>query len=196
MNILQPWNIVFFVGFLVYLGTRHVYQARTQSEEKVESRANAVERCSLIAVILGSLLGPFLYLFTPLLNFANYALPVYAPWIGAVALAVALWLFYRSHDDLGQNWSITLELRKGHELVQGGVYRRVRHPMYSAIFLFSISQGLLLQNWFAGWSALVPFSVLYLIRVPREERMMFDKFGATYLEYMERTGRLVPRIGR
>jgi len=45
-------------------------------------------------------------------------------------------------------------MRKEHRLVTAGVYRHIRHPMYAAIFLWCLAQGLLLPNWLAGWSAL------------------------------------------
>jgi protein-S-isoprenylcysteine O-methyltransferase Ste14 len=75
-----------------------------------------------------------------------------------------------------------------------GVYRRIRHPMYAAIFLFAIGQGLLLQNWLAGWGGFFAFAALYLFRVGREEKMMCEFFGEPYREYMERSGRLLPRV--
>jgi protein-S-isoprenylcysteine O-methyltransferase Ste14 len=87
-----------------------------------------------------------------------------------------------------------LEIRQGHVLVTGGVYRFVRHPMYASIWLFAIAQGLLLGNWLAGWSGVVTFAPLYIIRTPREERMMRDFFGDEYGVYMRRTGRLLPRL--
>jgi protein-S-isoprenylcysteine O-methyltransferase Ste14 len=111
-------------------------------------------------------------------------------------MIVALWLFWRAHVDLGLNWSITLEIRKKHELITNGVYRRIRHPMYSAIFLFAVAQGLLLQNWLAGWGGFVTFGLLYLIRAPREEMMMEEVFGKSYRDYAGRTGRLWPRRSR
>jgi protein-S-isoprenylcysteine O-methyltransferase Ste14 len=52
-----------------------------------------------------------------------------------MCLVIGLWLFYRSHADLGTNWSITLEIREQHRLITQGVYRRIRHPMYSALGL-------------------------------------------------------------
>ena len=65
--------------------------------------------------------------------------------------------------------------------------------MYAAILLFDVAQGLMLANWLAGWSALAAFLLLYVIRAPREERMMVDGFGDAYRDYMRRTGRLFPR---
>jgi protein-S-isoprenylcysteine O-methyltransferase Ste14 len=68
--------------------------------------------------------------------------------------------------------------------------------MYTAILLFGLGQGLLLENWLAGWGGLVTFAPMVVIRLPREEQMMVDVFGDTYREYMGRTGRLWPRWGR
>ena len=103
-------------------------------------------------------------------------------------------MFWRSHSDLGQNWSISLELRKGHELVTRGVYAAVRHPMYAAILLWDVGQGLLIENWLAGWSALATFAIMCIIRIPREEQMMCGFFGDGYRNYMRATGRLFPRL--
>ena len=115
--------------------------------------------------------------------------------VGIIILAMAVWLFWRSHADLGRNWSPSLELRERHELVTEGVYRSVRHPMYASMWLWGVAQALLLQNWIAGWVSLVMFMPLYLLRVPREERMMLDEFGEEYRAYMNHTGRVIPRLG-
>jgi len=187
-------NIVFLVGFIVYVTIRGVFERRARIKEKMVRRLDAVEKSLLIFVGVGSLLLPVLYLFTPLLAFADYRLPVFAPWLGTALMIAALWLFYRSHADLGKNWSVTLELHKGHQLIRRGIYRSIRHPMYMSILLWGLSQGLLLRNWLAGWSALATFSVLYVVRTPREERMMIEFFGEEYLNYMRQTGRIFPRI--
>jgi protein-S-isoprenylcysteine O-methyltransferase Ste14 len=176
------------------LPIRGAFEQRTRGNEKVLRRVDRCERILLSMVVATSVFVPLIYLFTPWLRFADYRLPPWAPWTGIVLMAASLWLFWRSHADLGRNWSITLEVRTGHELIQNGVYRLIRHPMYAAIFLFCFAQGLLLENWLAGWSALVAFTVLYVIRTPREERMMCEFFGEQYRDYMRQTGRLWPRV--
>lgn len=192
---IQPWNIVFLVGFIVYVGIRGVFERRARNNEKMVRRLDALEKTLLLIVAVGSLVLPVFYLFTPWLAFADYRLPAFAPWCGTVLMVAALWLFYRAHADLGQNWSVTLELRKGHQLVKQGVYRSIRHPMYASILLWGLAQGLLLQNWLAGWSALVTFALMYFVRTPREELLMCEFFGQEYRDYMRQTGRLFPRIG-
>lgn len=192
---LRKWNLVFLIALVAYLTIRAAFD-RTKRVEKFVSRMDRTEKILLLIVIAGSLLFPLLYLFTPLLGFANYRLPTFAPWCGAVVMVAALWLFWRSHVDLGDNWSVTLELRKGHQLVRHGVYRWIRHPMYASIWLFGLGQGLLLENWLAGWSACASFAAMYFIRVPREERMMCEFFGDEYLTYARKTGRVFPRLIR
>jgi protein-S-isoprenylcysteine O-methyltransferase Ste14 len=190
----QPWNLVFLVGFITYVFIRGVFKQRTKANEKAVRRVDGLEKTLMAIVIPGGLLLPVVYLFTPWLAFADYNLPKFAPPCGTVLMIAALWLFWRSHADLGLNWSVTLELRKDHQLIKQGVYHSIRHPMYASIWLFSLAQGLLLENWLAGWYALVAFALMYFIRTPREEKMMCESFGHEYRDYMRQTGRLLPRL--
>jgi protein-S-isoprenylcysteine O-methyltransferase Ste14 len=163
-------------------------------------QAVAIRARSGLDLVLLSVAGlgfalPLVFIFSSWLSFADYELPDWAGWLGVGVFAAALALLWRAHADLGPNWSPFLELRDGHELVTSGVYRRIRHPMYAAHWLWGIAQALLLHNWIAGPGFLVLFLPLYLVRVPREERMMLERFGQGYREYMTRTGRIVPRLG-
>ena len=151
-----------------------------------------MENLLLLNLVPGSLLLPPLHLFTPWLAFADYRLPIAAPIAGTFLMVSALWLFWRSHADLGLNWSATLVVRQGHQLITHGVYRSIRHPMYASIWLWFLAQGLMLQNWLAGWYGFVGFALLYFVRLPREERMMREFFGQEYTDYMRRTGRILP----
>jgi hypothetical protein len=66
----------------------------------------------------------------------------------------------------------------------------------AAIWLWNLGQGLLLENWLAGWAVSLAFGAMYLLRVPREEAMMLELFGEPYQRYMGRTGRIIPRLRR
>ena len=159
----------------------------------VKSRKGPLELVLLSLTSLGFFL-PLVWIATPVLAFADYALrPV--PFVaGTFCLALGLWLVYRSHADLGANWSITLEVRDKHQLVTQGTYRHVRHPMYLALLLYSSGQALVLPNWVAGPSYLVALALLFALRVGPEERMMLEEFGKDYEAYMARTRRLVPGV--
>src|SRR5258708_35584211 len=131
----QPWNLVFLVGFITHVFIRGIFKQRTKANEKTVRRVDGLEKTLMAIVIPGGLLLPVVYLFTPWLAFADYHLPIFAQPCGAALMLAALWLFWRSHADLGLNWSQTLELRKGHQLIKQGVYRSIRHPMYASISL-------------------------------------------------------------
>ncbi len=87
---MQPWNLVFLIGFIAYMGIRGVFERRTQGTEKMVRRFDACERILLVMVILTSLLLPMLYLFTPWLTFADYRLPAFVPWCGDGGCALAV----------------------------------------------------------------------------------------------------------
>ena len=125
---------------------------------------------------------------------AAYPAPSWAGWAGVAVLALGILLFWKSHRDLGRNWSAFLQIRESHTLITNGVYRYVRHPMYASVWLWVIAEPLLLHNWIAGLSGPVSFAILYFVRTPREEKMMLDRFGDEYREYMKGTGRVLPRL--
>jgi protein-S-isoprenylcysteine O-methyltransferase Ste14 len=153
-------------------------------------------RESVLMAISAAGLGvlPSIYVISNAPQFANYTFRPWQGWIGAAVFAAALWLFRRTHQDLGRNWSVTLEVREQHTLVTNGVYSRVRHPMYSAFWLWAVAQALLLPNWIAGPAGLVGFGTLFFLRVRREEALMMETFGDEYRRYMARTSRILPGI--
>lgn len=188
------FKIIYFTGFVVMAAFRLYYRWRARDNRIVVNRKDALEIVLLAQAVAGMVFIPLTYVFSLRLEFADYQLPSWAGWIGTAVFVFALLLLWRSHADLGQNWFQTLEMRKEHKLVMSGVYKYIRHPMYAAFLLWGVAQPLLLHNWLAGFSHLAAFSLLYLLRVRREERMMLDYFGDEYRDYMRRTGRLFPLL--
>jgi protein-S-isoprenylcysteine O-methyltransferase Ste14 len=189
---------LYFLGVLAEVVIRIPHERRRRRTRMAIEHVDALERALVGLLSVGMVFVPALYASTSRLEWADYRLPPEAERStglgGAVLMILAVWLFWRSHADLGRNWSPSLQLREGHSLATEGVYRHVRHPMYTSEWLWAIAQALLLQNWVAGWATLTLFTPLYVLRVPREERMMVDRFGEEYRAYMDRTGRVVPRL--
>jgi protein-S-isoprenylcysteine O-methyltransferase Ste14 len=173
---------------------RSPHEKRNKANQIVTDNKGRLEKILLGLVFLGMMILPLLYIFTGWLSFANYDLPVSLQIVGLLSIVPMLWLFYHSHKDLGENWSVSLEIRDGHHIVDSGVYKYIRHPMYSAILLLVIIQALLLNNYIAGLSGLVSFGLLYFLRVGKEEEMMVEEFGEVYQEYQKKTKRLIPFI--
>jgi protein-S-isoprenylcysteine O-methyltransferase Ste14 len=194
MNVLAA-KIIFVFGYLIanfvirapYIKTHHRIPVRTQRNTRTDTSL-------FLAVGLGGFGVPLVYVFTPFFSFADYAIPLWTGATGVVVLIAGNWLFWKSHKDLGANWSPTLQLRENHRLVTAGIYRSIRHPMYSSLWLLVIAQAMILPNYVAGFSGLLPFALLYFLRVDQEEKMMAEAFGMEYENYRQTTGRLVPRI--
>ena len=187
------FKVIFIAGFVAgsairYVHTRHLKKYKVAAQRK--SRLDSF----LIGLAGVGMMVPLAYLPTDWLDFADYSQPAWVGWGGAAAFAAALWLLWKSHADLGENWSPLVQVSKKHTLVTSGVYARIRHPMYAAHWLWAIAQAMLLPNWIAGWSMLVFFTPLYFVRVTMEERFLLDRFGDEYRSYMKRTGRSVPRF--
>ena len=184
----------YLTGLIMGSFTRAWYLRKYKQDRKAIFREEGFT-VGLLASLWGiTILLPLLKMLTRLLRFADYDLPAWAGFIGIAIFALALWLLWRSHADLGINWRVTTELREKHTLVTSGVFKHVRHPMYSAHWLWGIAQALLIHNWIAGLASLIIIIPLYILRVHREERMMVEQFGEEYRTYMGQTGRILPRL--
>jgi protein-S-isoprenylcysteine O-methyltransferase Ste14 len=192
---MNPWIAkgVVLAASVVMVAIRAPHGQRSRSVKVVKSRKGALEIALLALAWLGFFV-PLIWVASPAFSFAEYPLRAGPLAAGVLCVVVGLWLFYRSHADLGTNWSITLEVREQHRLITDGVYRRVRHPMYTALLVYSVGQALVIPNWVAGPSYLIAFGILFAFRVRAEERMMLDQFGDQYAAYMARTERLLPGV--
>ncbi|MEO0507092.1 MAG: protein-S-isoprenylcysteine O-methyltransferase [Bacteroidota bacterium] len=188
------FEIAFMVFWISMFIIRYPHAQKNKFNTIQKDRKTNEEKILLAITSLGMLLLPVLYVITPFLDFANYHLPNAMGILGMVLLSPASILFYRSHRDLGRNWSASLEIREEHSLVVSGVYKHMRHPMYTAIWIWVICQALLLQNYIAGLSGIISFGLLYFLRVGKEERMMKLQFGEQYVSYTKSTKRLIPNL--
>lgn len=187
-------KVLFFVGIVASFIIRYPYHQQNKKNQITSDRKTAQEKFLLTLVFWGMLVIPIVYLFTPLFSFADYQLPIWVNITGVVMYVVSMYLFWRSHHDLGQNWSPTLEVRADHTLITSGIYQNIRHPMYTSVWLWCLGQALLLPNYIAGFAGLITFGTLYFLRVGNEEKMMLDQFGNEYQSYMQRTGRILPKL--
>jgi len=184
---------VVLAATIALIAIRAPHGHRSRAVRTARSYKGRLETVLLIGAWLGFIL-PLVWIASPLLAAADYPLYPLPFALGCVLLALGLWCLQRSHADLGTNWSITLEVRENHQLIAHGIYARIRHPMYLALWLHSIGQALVLPNWIAGPAYLVTFGLLYVLRVGAEERMLLERFGKQYEDYKARTKRLLPGL--
>jgi protein-S-isoprenylcysteine O-methyltransferase Ste14 len=192
---MNPWfaKVVVQAAVLAIVAIRAPHGARNRRVTVAESRKGSLETWLLAGAWVGVIL-PIVWVWTPLFAFADFALQPTAFAGGVTVLVFSLWLFWRSHADLGTNWSITLEIRDTHQLVTNGVYRYVRHPMYAALLLYGLGEALIIPNWLVAPFYLFAMALVSACRFRPEEQLMKDRFPGEYDAYAARTNRLIPGI--
>ncbi len=104
-------------------------------------------------------------------------------------LAIACW----ARALLGRNWSGEVVLKEGHELVERGPYRVVRHPIYTGLLVALLGTAIKVRDW-RGLLAVALAFVSFWAKLRREERWLGEHFGAPYRDYVGRTHALLPGV--
>lgn len=113
--------------------------------------------------------------------------------LGLALVLAGLLLAVWARIELAGNWSGTVTLKQGHEIVRSGPYRWIRHPIYSGLLLAMAGSALALAEW-RGMVALALAAGAFMWRIPLEERRLVEHFGAAYAEYRRSSWAIVPFI--
>lgn len=117
-------------------------------------------------------------------------------WVSLVAgvaiLGAAGWIVYRGLDDLGSNLTAFPAPRPGAELVETGIYSRVRHPIYAGVIGVAVGWAFLVVSLPALVVALLLAAWLDL--KSRREEVWFVAHHPGYDPYRRRTARFVPGL--
>jgi protein-S-isoprenylcysteine O-methyltransferase Ste14 len=189
----STFKIVYFVLFMVITIVRKYFTSKQAKMGMAKEKRTGPDVFFLVLNGIGMVV-PFIYVFSSRLDFADYYLPDWVGWLGALIILDAAWILLLSHRDLGRHWTISVGLREGHTLITTGIYKYLRHPMYAAHLVWAIGQILILHNWIAGYSFIVAIIPFYFYRKRKEEEMLIEEFGEEYLEYKQKTGALFPKF--
>ncbi len=94
---------------------------------------------------------------------------------------------------LGRNWSVSVQIKQEHELIQDGPYRWLRHPIYSGLLLMFIGTCIMVGD-IRGILAVVIVLLSFWFKLRQEERWLLERFGQPYRDYMARTKALIPAL--
>lgn len=191
-----PFQITLMLSIVAFVAVRVYYRRKTGTLQlTLPQDHKLMGRVVLLSLVL-TLLVMVIWLINPnWMSWSALPLPGWVRWCG-VGLAFASVLFLKwVHQTLGASYSQHLQIREQHKLITSGPYRWVRHPMYSVIFLWTVSLGLIMSNWMALPASLA-FALFFMLRAPDEEKMMSEEYGDEYQDYMTYTGRFLPRLIR
>ena len=186
-------KIVYMVLYVIAAAGRApiAYQVK-----KMKAKISVKPKREYVLLFFGSVMMvlPLFYVFSNWIDDYNIGLPLFVRIVGGIAFAFAVYLHNWSHKASDVNWSPLLEIKKNQKLITKGPYKFVRHPMYSAFFLWVIAQGIFLSNWLILFAGVASFALVYFTRINDEEELMVKQFGKQYKDYMKKTNRLVPKF--
>jgi protein-S-isoprenylcysteine O-methyltransferase Ste14 len=182
------------LGLLLILICRHIAEIFSLRTDAFAVERKQVQQCWAPAV--SGLTGILLCWLLPrddrrgILTFAESA---ELRWIGLVVFSAGAAVQLVAQRTLGRQYSMYVTLRNGHQLIQTGIYRLIRHPIYLGLILNIVGVALAFRSLLA-----IPLLVLAAAflawRIRREDAMLDREFGADFARYRHRTKRFFPYL--
>ena len=113
-------------------------------------------------------------------------------WLGVALTVVGLGFTVWARVQIGRNWSGSVTLKEGHELIRSGPYAVTRHPIYTGLIFAMIGTALTLDR-LAAVPGLVLVTAGIVAKVRSEERLLLSHFGDAYQTYRAQVPALIPR---
>jgi len=114
--------------------------------------------------------------------------------IGTILVIVGLIIRISSILTLKEQFTYTVTKIEDHKLIETGLYKIVRHPGYLGQLIIFLGIAISLSNWMSVIFMITSVSIGYVYRIKIEEKFMIEQLGDKYLEYQNRTKRLIPLI--
>ena len=110
---------------------------------------------------------------------------------GLILFLVGVSIRLAGKSALGKYYSYGLRVLPDHRLVTSGIYRYVRHPISLAVLVYDPGIPLFFSSLY-GFVITLALIPLVLYRITIEERMLIQRFGDEYRDYMRRTKKITP----
>ncbi len=143
---------------------------------------------AFIAWLLAFLIPSFWNLQAPL-----YTLKTPTDIAGTTLFIAGFLIRVAAQATLKRNYSGTLRIREGHQLITHGIYSHVRHPVYTGVILSALAIPIYTTSLPGLLIALIGIP-LFNHRIGNEEKMLINEYGDQYTEYMKTTSKLIPHI--
>ena len=96
--------------------------------------------------------------------------------------------------NLGKYFTVDVTIRKDHQLKTDGFYKYVRHPSYAFSLLTFVGLAIVLNNYISAPLLSILVFLMFFYRIKIEEKVLVAQFGKDYIDYIQKTNRLIPFI--
>jgi protein-S-isoprenylcysteine O-methyltransferase Ste14 len=177
---------VVWIAFIVYW---RIKAADTKSTQRREPAALGILRALTFLIVIGLLSTTRIPL--PALYRQLWPSGIWPFCVGAATTVVGLLFAVWARHHLASNWSSSVNIKQGHELITTGPYAMVRHPIYTGILTGFLGTAIALSQ-VRGVIGFVLIFIVFWAKLSKEEEWMLSQFGETYTSYAHQTAALVP----
>jgi protein-S-isoprenylcysteine O-methyltransferase Ste14 len=134
-------------------------------------------------------------IFLPIISFRTEAFwGLIVQLLGALSILCALTLHIWSRTHLQHYYAERVEVQPGHQVIDTGPYKLMRHPVITSFF--GIAVGFFLINPALTTLATLLYTIWDFTRAAKQEEELLSKILPGYVDYTLRTPRFLPRIWR
>lgn len=113
--------------------------------------------------------------------------------VGFIFLTSGLIVAIVARKTLADNWSSNVELKKEHKLITSGIYKYVRHPIYTGVSLMGVGTFFIYHSLLSLLFIVVIIN-FFIFKLKKEEILLLKHFPKEYSNYMKKTKALIPFI--
>jgi len=189
-----PGQILFYTVYILIFLCSHSVLVLIRVRHAPPSKAKFGPGARSI-LVAGSLFFWSLVLVSAWLSYSGVgALPEWTYYLGLALSILGNGIWFWGYQTLGWFYSQELVIYQGHQLVERGPFRFVRHPMYTGLILVYLGIGWAAQSWAAVVLVILATAIFGSYRIPVEEKALISEFGEQYISYSKRVKRLIPFI--
>jgi protein-S-isoprenylcysteine O-methyltransferase Ste14 len=190
--------VLYLIFLFLAFGLRswiHYRQTGTSGFIGLTREGSLAERLGGLLLVVALVLG-FLSPAFELLGWTRAAAGPGQQLLGLALYAVGAIGTFVAQLQMGRSWRVGVDRAERTALVERGLYRVIRNPIYTAMLTFSAGLLLLIPNWpailaFVCLAAGLELHVRYV-----EEPHLLGHHGDAYRRYASRAGRFLPGVGR
>jgi protein-S-isoprenylcysteine O-methyltransferase Ste14 len=185
------YDSFFSVAWIAFLLYWQIKSGGTKATQRLEPAASRILRALaflIVIVLLSTTRIPLPWLYRQL-----WPVGIWPFWVGAAVTVAGLLFAVGARQHLGSNWSRSVTVKQGHELITTGPYALVRHPIYTGILTGFLGTAIALSE-VRGFIGFVLIFLVLWAKLRMEEQWMRSQFGETYAAYAHQTTALVPYL--
>jgi protein-S-isoprenylcysteine O-methyltransferase Ste14 len=186
---MQLTQQIFLAVWGIFLGYWFISAKNVKQTAEVQFDFRKYAGAMVIVVVAIMILGNLGKQYTRSVFAAPLGVQILGDGVAILGLGVAI----AARRTLGQNWSARVELKKDHQLITGGVYKYMRHPIYTGVILMDLGAILVFPSSATISSAFI-LAIILGIKISEEEKLMTKHFPREYPEYKKRVKALIPGV--